>query len=207
MDSEALDWLIQHGYIIMFLVMLVEGPVTTATASLGAALGYFNVYLVFTLSFLANLLPDLLFYGLGRWGGQRTLDKYGERMGIARNRRDRAARFIDRNLAVWLFFIKPVPFVGLLGLAITGALGISLRRFLWWDGILVALGTLFFVVLGYYSGKGYEFLGPGTRYGYLALAGAVVLFLVAAHLFGRMRRRLSSRMRGLTAEEVPAGGE
>ena len=64
-DSEVLDWLIRYGYLLMFLLMLIEGPTITASAALGAALGYFNVFVVFALSFLGNFLPDMLYYMLG----------------------------------------------------------------------------------------------------------------------------------------------
>ena len=82
LDSEVLDWLVRYGYLLMFLVMLVEGPAVTASASLGAALGHFNIFTVFALSFFANFLPDVLYYALGRWGGQWVLDKFGSRVGI-----------------------------------------------------------------------------------------------------------------------------
>ena len=87
--SEILDWLIRYGYLAMFLAMLVEGPAVTASAALGAALGYFDVFVVFALSFFANFLPDVLYYALGAWGGQRALDKFGARVGIHGAHRER----------------------------------------------------------------------------------------------------------------------
>ncbi|HZA22760.1 MAG TPA: hypothetical protein VFA32_09195, partial [Dehalococcoidia bacterium] len=117
MDSEILHWIIQHGYLIMFLLMLVEGPVVTASAALGAALGYFDVYLVFGISFLANFLEDFVYFGIGRWGGYWVLDRYGDRLGIARARRDRATEFIGSHMVKWLIFIKTVPLISPAGLA------------------------------------------------------------------------------------------
>ena len=81
-DSEILDWLIRYGYLLMLLVMLVEGPAITDSASLGAALGHFNVFIVFILSFFANFLPDVLDYSLGRWSSQWAPDKFGSRIGL-----------------------------------------------------------------------------------------------------------------------------
>jgi membrane protein DedA with SNARE-associated domain len=109
MESETLDWVIQHGYLVMFLIMLVEGPVITASAALAAALGYFDVFVVFGISFFANFLEDFVYYGFGNWGGQHVLDKYGERVGIPKAQRDRAAQFIDNHAGKWLFFVKTVP--------------------------------------------------------------------------------------------------
>lgn len=207
MDSEALDWIVQHGYIIMFLLMLVEGPVVTASGALGAALGYFNVFIVFAISFFANFLEDFAYYAMGRWGGLRALDKYGERVGIGRSHRDRAAGFVEHNLGKWLVFVKSVPLVSPPGLAVMGALGVPIRRFIWWDALIVALTSLFFVVIGYYSGKGFEALQRITQYGSLGLGAAFLLFIVLAQAFGRIARRITSRVRSLTTEEAPAEPE
>lgn len=204
MDAEILDWIIRYGYLLMFLLLLVEGPVVTASGALAAALGYFNVYAVFALSFLANFLPDVLYYGLGWWSGKWALDKYGERLGIPRGRRDRAAVFIGGNVGKWLFFVKTVPFISPPGLAVMGALGVPIRRFIWWDAIIVALTSLGFVLLGYYSGKGYDELRRITQYATFGLFGIFLVFIFSAFLYGRIARRFSSSMQRFTADENPA---
>jgi membrane protein DedA with SNARE-associated domain len=203
MDSELLNWVIQHGYIIMFLVMLVEGPVITASGALAAALGYYDVFVVFALSFFANFLPDVFYYSVGHWGGNRALDKYGERFGIARTRRDRTAGFLSRHMGKWLIFIKTVPFLSPPGLAVMGALGVPVRRFIWLDVLIVALTSLFFVVIGYYSGKGYDFLQGATQYGPWGLAGAFLFIILLTQLFGRLARRFTRRIRTFAVDEIP----
>ncbi|HEU0021478.1 MAG TPA: hypothetical protein VFR55_07385 [Dehalococcoidia bacterium] len=194
MDTQILDWIIRYGYLFMFLILLVEGPVVTASGALAAALGYYNVYIVFALSFVANFVPDLLYYGFGCWSGQWALDKYGERLGIPRGRRDQAAVFIGSNLGKWLFFVKTVPFLSPPGLAVMGALGIPVRRFIWWDVIIVALTSLGFVMLGYYSGKGYDELRRITPYGTYALFGIFLAFVLSAFLHRRIARRITRRI-------------
>jgi membrane protein DedA with SNARE-associated domain len=203
MDSEILHWIIQHGYLIMFLLMLVEGPVVTASAALGAALGYFDVYLVFGISFLANFLEDFVYFGIGRWGGYWVLDRYGDRLGVARARRDRATEFIGSHMVKWLIFIKTVPLISPAGLAVMGALGIPLRQFIWRDALIVALTSLFFLAVGYYSGKGYDFLRGATQYGPWGLAGAFLLIILVAHLFNRLGRRLTRRIKNFAVDEIP----
>ena len=162
-ESEILEWLIRNGYLVMFLVMLIEGPAVTAIGALGAALGHFNVFIVFILSFFANFLPDVLYYYIGHWCGQWVLDKFGPRIGVPVERRERAAELITNHMGKWLLFIKTIPFISPPGLAVMGALGVSVKRFIWWDMAIVALTSLFFTALGYYSGQGYGFLQRGVR--------------------------------------------
>ena len=202
-ESEILEWLIRHGYLLMFLVMLIEGPAVTAIGALGAALGHFNVFIVFVLSFFANFLPDVLYYSLGHWGGQWILDRFGARIGIPINRRERAGVFITNHLGKWLLFIKTIPFISPPGLAVMGALGVSIKRFIWWDVAIVALTSAFFAAVGYYSGQGYGFLQRAFGYGALWLAGFFILFLLMTFLYNRIAQRFTRRMRQYTDEESP----
>lgn len=204
MDSEILDWLIRYGYIFMFLLLLVEGPLVTATGAMAAALGYFNIFIVFILSFFGSFVPDITIYAAGGWGGQWVLGRYGERIGIPRSRRDLARLFINNNMGMWLFFIKTVPFISPVALASMGALRVPFRRFIWWDVIIVALNSLAFVLLGYYSGKGYDVLRQTTEYATLGLIGLFALFLAATFLYNRIARRFTGRMRRFTTEETQA---
>ncbi len=204
-EADLLPWLIRNGYLLMFLVMLVEGPAVTATGALGAALGHFNVFIVFLLSFLANFLPDVLYYAIGRSSGQWVLDKFGPRIGIPHDRRERAAVFISANLGKWLFFIKTIPLISPPGLAVMGALGVPIRRFIWWDALIVALTSLGFTLLGYYSGKGYDVLRQVTEYGAFLLLGIFLMFIVATLIYNRAARRFTGKMPELGAEESAVG--
>ena len=203
-ESDVLAWLIRNGYLLMFLVMLVEGPVLTATGALGAALGHFNVFIVFLLSFVANFLPDMLYYALGWRSGQWVLNKFGPRIGIPENRRKRAAQLINANMGKWLFFIKTVPLISPPGLAVMGALGLPIRRFIWWDAVIVAFTSLGFTLLGYFSGKGYDVLRQVTQYGTFALFGIFLVFIVSTVVYNRVARRFTGRMRDLANEEPTA---
>ena len=56
------QWVMIHGYAFMFTGMFVEGPLITAAASFGAALGYFNLTIVAILSLLGDILADLMHF-------------------------------------------------------------------------------------------------------------------------------------------------
>jgi glycosyltransferase involved in cell wall biosynthesis/membrane protein DedA with SNARE-associated domain len=201
MDSELLDWIVQHGYIFMFLIMLMEGPVATASAALGSALGFFNVYIVLILSFFAGFLPDVLYYSIGHWGGPHALDRYGRRFGVSQARRDQMARFMEENAGKSIFFVKTVPFLSPPGLAILGALGVSVKQFIWWSTMVDTATALFFVVIGYYSGKGYEILGQFPEYASFGLAGAFLLFILISYLYSRAAKKLSQKITGFSSDE------
>ena len=131
------------------------------------------------------------------------MDRFGARIGIPLGRRERASDFITTHLGKWLLFIKTVPFISPPGLAVMGALGVSIKRFIWWDIAIVALTSLFFTALGYYSGQGYGLLQRAFGYGALWLAGFFILFLLMTFLYNRIAQRFTRRMRQYTDEESP----
>ena len=74
-------------------------------------------------------------------------------------------------------------------------MGVSVKRFIWWDMAIVALTSAFFTALGYYSGQGYGFLQRSFGYGVLWLAGFFVLFLVVTYIYNRIAQRFTRRIR------------
>ena len=133
------------------------------------------------------------------------LDRFGPRIGVLAERREVAANFISRNIGKWLWFIKTVPFISPPGLAVMGALGISMRRFIWWDVVIVALTSLLFTAIGYYSGEGYGLLKNAVGHGTLLLAGIFVLMVAATYVYNRIAQRITRRMRQMGSEETGAG--
>ena len=131
------------------------------------------------------------------------MDRFGARIGIPINRRERAGVFITNHLGKGLLFIKTIPFISPPGLAVMGALGVSIKRFIWWDMAIVALTSAFFAAVGYYSGQGYGFLQRAFGYGALWLAGFFILFLLMTFLYNRIAQRFTRRMQQYTDEESP----
>ncbi len=177
--AQALEWVIRHGYVLMFVAMVVEGPLVTIASAFGAALGYFSIYWVVALSFLGNLLPDCLYYYLGYWGGRPALERYGRPLGITRERLERWSPLAGRNVGPWLLLVKEVPLMGPTGIAVMGALRVPARRYLAWDVAINAVTALLLAALGFYAGQGYHQLLRYTGHpGYLLAGGAVALLLL-----------------------------
>jgi membrane protein DedA with SNARE-associated domain len=191
--AQALDWVIRHGYILMFAAMVLEGPLTTVAGAFAAALGYFNIYWVAALSFLGNLAPDCFYFLLGHWGGRPALERFGRPLGITRARLDRWTPLAGRHAGLWLLLVKEAPLIGPTGIAIMGALGVPVRRYLGWDVAINAAAALLLSGLGFYAGRGYTQLLRYTEYHGLLLAGAGGLVLLLSFLYRRLVNRLGRR--------------
>src|SRR5437868_9392115 len=87
LDFGALThWVVSNGYVLLFIGMLVEGPVVTAAAAFAAALGFLDIWLVLLFSIIGNLFPDVIYYLIGYWGRERFVDKYGHYFQLTKDR-------------------------------------------------------------------------------------------------------------------------
>jgi membrane protein DedA with SNARE-associated domain len=191
--APALEWILRHGYLLMFAAMLLEGPLVTTAGAFGAALGYFNIYWVAGLSFLGNFLPDCLYYSLGYWGGRPALERFGRPLGITTARLDRWSPAAGRSAGGWLLLVKEAPLIGPAGIAVMGVLRVPAPRFLLWDLAINAATALLLSAMGFYAGRGYNRLIPLTEHpGYL-LAGAAAGLLLLMWGYRKLAGRVWSR--------------
>lgn len=177
--AGTVQWVLQHGYPLLFIVMLIEGPVITAAAAFAAALHYMNVWVVFLLSVLANLIPDLVYYAMGYWGREAFVNKYGRYLGITPEHVKRVEKLAEAHSGKSLFIIKMVPFLATPGLILVGATKMDIKKYaLWSIGIIIPTSGLY-LVLGYYFGAAYATIDRYLHAGeYVVVAAVVIIGLV-----------------------------
>lgn len=192
--SGVFNWLLGQGYLLMFLIMLIEGPLVTAAASFAAALGYFNIWIVLVLAFFGDFLSDLVHYGVGYFGRHRLVDKYGHRVGLTHERMAKIEKQLRRRAVKGLILLKFLPFVPTFGLLTAGAIRMPLPKFALTVGIIIIPRVLLYGAVGYYFGQSY---GAVSRYlnniqnSFLILAIASLTFYFAYRkLVERARKKL-----------------
>jgi membrane protein DedA with SNARE-associated domain len=172
----TVQWVLHHGYSLMFLLMLIEGPVVTAAAAFGAALGYFNVWIVAVLSILANLIPDAVYYALGYWGRNQLLEKYGHYFGITKQRVAQVEALAKEHSGKSLIAIKMIPFLATPGLIVIGASRMDIKKYALWCTAITIPTSLVYLVLGFYFGAAYSTIQDYLHIGiYVAIAAALII--------------------------------
>ncbi len=61
------------NYVVLAILVIVEGPVATLVGSILASVGVLEPWAVFIVASTSNMFSDFLWYNLGRFGGQRRL--------------------------------------------------------------------------------------------------------------------------------------
>ncbi len=192
--AEAAQWAINHGYTLMFIAMLVEGPAVTAAGAFAAALGYFNLWIVFLLSILGNLIPDVVYYALGFWGRKNFIDKYGHYFGITPERTAMLEKLMHKNVGKALAFIKLFPLIATPGLIIAGASRVDIKKYVWWSLIVTAPSSTFFLILGYYFGAAYDKVVKYLNYGGYLILGIVVIFIIISYFYKKISRKIAEEI-------------
>jgi len=167
--------LIEHGYFLLFLGVMVEGEGVLLGASFLAHRGYFQLSLVILVAILGNCTADQTYYLLARRRGRAWLER---RFG-AHTRYQRVLSLMQRH-ANWLLVGSRFAFgFRIIIPAACGALGMAPLRFAL---INIAAGIAWAVptaLLGYYFGaKAEQWLQGAKRYELWILS----VFVLAAAL-------------------------
>ena len=154
--QQASRWVISHGYFFIFLVMCLEGPVTTAAAGFAAALGYFNPWVILTLSILGDVIPDSIYYFVGYIGRFSVVEKFGFRIGLTQARIDSLGKKLKEHFGKSMVALKLTPVIPTFGFMLVGYLKLSFIRFTEYSAAVTIPKSILFLVLGYFFGRLYN---------------------------------------------------
>jgi membrane protein DedA with SNARE-associated domain len=177
----TVQWILHHGYPLLFIIMLIEGPVVTAAAAFAAALHYMNVWIVLLISISANLIPDLIYYAIGYWGRERFINKYGHYIGITPERIATTEKLAEEHSGKSIFMIKMIPLLATPGLILVGATKMNIKKYAFWSILITIPTSLFYLIIGYYFGAAYVTIEHYLNLGGYVIAAAIVIVIAIAY--------------------------
>jgi membrane protein DedA with SNARE-associated domain len=157
---RLLPLMARYGYGVLLPVAVVEGPAVTIIAGALIAAGQLNAVVACLLLIVADLVGDVLYYCLGRFGHAPLVAKLSKRLSAASERlRPLEQRFRDND---WkLLMIGKTQALGSVILYMAGASRTPFVRYM----VLNLLGTapkvILFLTIGYFLGRG---ILSSTRY-------------------------------------------
>ena len=196
--QQTVQWVLQHGYPLLFIVMLIEGPVITAAGAFAAALHYMNIWVVLMLSILANFIPDLVYYAIGYWGREQFINRYGHYFGITPERVAITEKLAQQHFGKSMFAIKMIPLLATPGLITVGAMRMDIKKYALWSIAIIIPSSLSYLIIGYYFGAAYNTIEHYLNLGiYVAIAAAVIVIAIA-YFQRRYFSRLEKKIEGAT---------
>jgi membrane protein DedA with SNARE-associated domain len=165
----------------------------TYAAAFASSLGIFNVYFVFLLSFLGNIVGDSLFYFLGKLGSHKIIFKIAEKF-KKEHHLSNLKKQLERNPGKAITVVKLTPGLPMPGLIMIGSSQISFRIFLKYTTFISAIYSLSFCILGYFSGSAFNSISKFVGYSDYLIGGVIVLTIAIWLLLRRVEKTVSSKL-------------
>jgi len=186
MTQAVQNYLALYGYVALLPLLVIEGPAVTVIAAFLASQDLLDVWAVYAIAVLGDLIGDMLYYAAGRWTLRRITDPRGRWATRVRERVAQLAPRIRTRAGAMLLFGKLTHSAGFAVLLAAGAAHVSVRRFLLFNLAGTVPKSLLLVVVGYWFGRLYA--ATQADLALVSLAGFVlatsVLVLFARRLLG-----------------------
>jgi len=190
------DLVMRHGYVVVFIGLLLEGvvglgfifPGLTILIFAGflSGIGILDPFVVFGLALTGTIVGDNLSYIVGRLG----LVKLSKVRWLAGRVSEIEGRLRGTNRLFLLFFHFP-GYIRMIVPALAGAMGFPVRRWLLFDTAAAGMFCAAYVTLGYGIGVTTTTFAEAIEVGDMIQAAFGVLFVVwAAIIVIAMRRSL-----------------
>lgn len=154
--SDILHVLIRFGYPLIFIITIFEGPIVTVIGSFLASLGYFNVYIIYTVVVIADLAGDVLWYLIGYFGRNNFIEHYGRYIGITTERILKLEKHFSTHAGKTIFLAKITHAIGLPFIIAAGMARVKFKTFFSYSLWATLPKSLVFIFLGYYAGASYQ---------------------------------------------------
>lgn len=175
--SSLITFLQNNGYLMIFIIMIIEGPIATSIAAFLASLGILNIYMIFFLAFLGNFLPDIFFYMVGRLS-RKHIEDYIVYFGIKKANIKKLEKGFKNHAKKTIVMVKLTPILPIPGLILSGFTKVSFKTFIWTIILFNFISSIVFISIGFYGG-----VAIGSIFRYFKLGSYAILFLIPLAAF------------------------
>ena len=166
------------SYVILAILVLIEGPIATLLAAAAASAGFMRPMLVFISAAVGNLTADTLWWLLGYAGKTEWIHSLGRRLRIRESLIEHLKHNMIKHATRVLFLAKVTVSFSIPALIAAGLLRVKWRR--WFPALVAAevLWTGSLVLIGYYATEAMKRVERNLEYAVLAVSIGFVIFLI-----------------------------
>ena len=190
LTQTLLNFVLQYRYVAVFLLACAEGQVVGLFMGFMVHAGYFTFIGAYIAMILGDIVPDIAFYFLGRYGNKKNLiEKYSAKSKILKKNAPLLEKLWHHHGKKTMFFSKLAYGMSSAFLISAGLVNLPLKEFLSYAIPVTLFQYAVVISLGYYLGQSYEFAAKYVKdVGYI-IAAAVIIFIAAYFLLQRYAKR------------------
>jgi membrane protein DedA with SNARE-associated domain len=173
---------VAHKYAILFPLLVIEGPLVSIIAGFLAnpEMGYLNVWVLILVVIIADLVGDVFYYAIGRWGRHSVVFRWVHRLGLSDERFLKLEKHFKNHGGKTIAAGKIGHGIGWAAMLAAGATSMNFLKFLFINFLVSIVKSSLLVFLGYYYGANYKKIATFFHYGGFLLSviliGAMLIF-------------------------------
>jgi len=193
--NAIIPLLTQYGYWILFPLAAIEGPLVCLVVGFLIYLGVFQFIPAYLILILGDLIPDVTYYYIGRFGNKKKLiEKYGSRLSIISNNFGLVEKLWRDHGKKTMFLSKLAYGLSTPFLISAGLVNMPLKRFVAYALPVTLLQYAIILSLGYFLGRCYEVATGYIQGAGFVIAGLLILFIVGYVFFLKYARKQIIKM-------------
>jgi membrane protein DedA with SNARE-associated domain len=170
-------WVESSKYILIFVGTIFEGPIVMLTSGFLYSLGQFNLIPMYIALVLGDLTADIGWYCLGRFGGRKTVFKYGRFLGVTPEILEKVGDSFNKYHQKILIISKLTMGLGFASviLIFAGISKVPFKKYLVLNLIGGFIWTAILIIIGYFFGNIYALIPNYAKVVFLivVLVGAI----------------------------------
>lgn len=188
--QSLISLILTYRYAILFPLACIEGPVLALVVGFLVSAGYFNFWLAFLVMCAGDLIPDLFYYYLGRWGqSKKVLERFGSRSQFV-TKHFSTIEGLWRDHGFKTMFLSKLAYGLSTPLLISSGLAkMSLKHFVGYAFPVTLFQYAVIMALGYYLGSSYSLATQYIKSAEIILAGAAIIFILIYLAIQKYARR------------------
>ena len=186
--------ILQYRYWALFPIACFEGPLVSILIGFFISLGYFNPFAAYAILLAGDLVPDTIFYMIGRYGKRTSfMVRYGRKIGITPERFATIEQLWKTHPSKTMFMSKLAFGLSTIFLVLAGLVGLPPRTFYPIAILVTCAQYAILMTLGYYFGTSYLLIANTFEGIGLAVAGILILASAYYIVSATMRSRLMDK--------------
>jgi membrane protein DedA with SNARE-associated domain len=175
------------NYVLLMLLVIVEGPIATVMGAVAASAGYMKLEAVFAVAASGNLLADLGWYSLGYAGKASWALRIGQRFGLKQIHLDHIQQDFAEKAPRLLVLAKFTAAFTIPTLIAAGLAKLPFKRWLPAYILAEAIWTGLLALIGYHATQAILHMERGLQ-SFAIAAGAVFIVVIIFWLRRTMQK-------------------
>jgi membrane-associated protein len=187
--SSIPDLLMQERYVLLFPIAILEGPIISVITGYLTHLGFFDLFAAYGIIVAGDLVGDVIYYLVGRYGRLQFIEKWGHFFGIKAEKVLDMERVFGLHSAKALFWGKFTLGLGGIIIVAAGAARVPFSKFFIYSSLgTIPKSAILMLIGGFF---GYAFLTISRYFDYTAAITLAValLFAIGYFLFQRYAKK------------------